>query len=275
MNAKDLNMTFNNLREGWDGDWPGLPRVMESCLAMLGNDPTSVLLPRTRAVSNCIQEVALFIEENGRVQARLKKEPDYHNRLHVSDTLVSLTTLLLLHRKYVGEMGGRPSHIEWVAMLTMLGHDLMHDGSINSSTSQIETRSAHYLQPFLERHKVHKEDQRAVKNIIISTDPRLVKVSHEKIAKRIFSLADIDCLTVLIQESDIMASAMPHIGPLLAKRLEKEWRKIGFSQADIVATTAGRIQFLRYSALFSSPASEMLGMRTIKSVQLGVLGADA
>ncbi len=116
-------------------------------------------------------------------------------------------------------------------------------------------------------------DQRIMKTMILSTDPTLVKASHEKIKNKQFSIEDVDCLTVLIQEADIMASTMPQVGPLLTKQLASEWSKTNYPGFHALTTLSGRIEFLRNGALFSSPASQLLGIDAVKTAQLLELGA--
>ena len=283
MNIKELQATLIGLNDCWGSQWLGLPLFMSQCLVRLGYSSTLRLSPSTQAVHDCIQSVALLIEQDGQARAALNQEPDYHNRLHVANTLAALTTLLLLQRQCRGADGpnddgggdgGRsmPLHIEWLAMLIMLSHDLLHDGSINNQTSQIEARSVAYLKPLLSQHRVDLADQHTIQMIILLTDASLVKAGHEKIKNKPFFIEDMDCLTVLIQEADILASAMPEVGPLLTKQLASEWAKINHHGMSALTTTTGRIEFLRHGALFSSPASQLLGMNAVKSAQLWALG---
>jgi hypothetical protein len=274
MNIEELQATLMSLNDCWEKRWPGLPLFMNKCLVKLGHASTSRMATSTQAIHDCIQSVALLIEQDGQARASLNQEPDYHNRLHVANTLVTLTTLLLLQRQCSGDERSIPSHIEWVAMLIMLSHDLLHDGSINWQESQIEARSVAYLKPLMQQHQVDLADQHIIQMIILWTDATLVKAGHEKIKNKPFFIEDIDCLTVLVQEADILASAMPEVGPLLTKQLASEWAKINHHGMSALTTASGRIEFLRYGALFSSPASQLLGINAVKSAQLLALGED-
>jgi hypothetical protein len=274
MNIKELQVTLLSLNDCWEQRWPGLPLFMNKCLVRLGHPSTSRLAKETQAIHDCIQSVALLIEQDGQARASLNQEPHYHNRLHVANTLVTLTTLLLLQRQCSGDERSIPSHIEWLAMLIMLSHDLLHDGSINRQESQIEARSVAYLKPLMQQHQVDLADQHIIQIIILLTDATLVKAGHEKIKNKPFFIEDMDCLTVLIQEADILASAMPEVGPLLTKQLANEWAKINYHGMSALTTASGRIEFLRHGALFSSPASQLLGINAVKSAQLLALGED-
>jgi len=274
MNIKELQVTLLSLNDCWEQRWPGLPLFMNKCLVRLGHPSTSPMAKETQAIHDCIQSVALLIEQDGQARASLNQEPHYHNRLHVANTLVTLTTLLLLQRQCSGDERSIPSHIEWLAMLIMLSHDLLHDGSINRQESQIEARSVAYLKPLMQQHQVDLADQHIIQMIILLTDATLVKAGHEKIKNKPFFIEDMDCLTVLIQEADILASAMPEVGPLLTKQLASEWAKINHHGMSALTTASGRIEFLRHGALFSSPASQLLGINAVKSAQLLALGED-
>ena len=273
MSIKELQANFVSLRECWNVQWPGLPTVMNNCLSRLGHQPPLLMDLHTQSIHDCIHGVAQLIEHDGQVRASLNQEPDYHNRLHIANTLVALTALLILQRQFSGDARCVPSHTEWLAMLTMLSHDLLHDGSVNIRKSQIEARSVHHLEPLMNEFGVAPSDQHIMKTIILSTDPTLVKACHEKIKNRPFSIEDVDCLTVLIQEADIMASTMPEVGPLLTKQLASEWSKAKCPGVHALNTLSGRIDFLRNGALFSSPASHLLGVDAVKSAQLLELGA--
>jgi hypothetical protein len=268
MKIKELQATLIRLHASWGQQWPGLPLIMDRCLAQLGYQAGSPMEESTQALHDCIQHVAKLIENDGQARAALNQEPDYHNRLHVANTLVALTCLLLLQRQVSDEDRDRPSHTEWMAMLTMLSHDLLHDGSVNSTESQIEARSVEYLKPLLKQYEVEQADQSIITAIILLTDASLVKGSHEKIKNIPFLIENKDCLTVLVQEADIIASALPDIGPLLTEKLASEWGKINYKKMHAFTTIPGRIEFLRNGALFSSPASQLLGIDAIKSAQL-------
>jgi hypothetical protein len=274
MTIKELQATFIRLNDCWGPQWPGLPLVMNDCLVRLGHQSAAVMGNRTQAIHDCMQCVAQLIEEDGKVRASLNQEPDYHNRLHVANTLEALTSLLLLQRQHGDAERTILSPMEWTAMLIMLSHDLLHDGCVNKWKSQIEARSVEYLKPFMRQHNVDQADQHIIKAIILMTDSTMVKAGHEKIKNKPFFIEDIDCLTVLIQEADILASAMPEVGPLLTKQLASEWAKINHHGISALTTASGRIEFLRHGALFSSPASQLLGINAVKSAQLLALGED-
>ena len=271
MNLDELQTTLRNLRQPWPHAWPGLPRVMERCLARLGW--TGQRLDSADAVIlACMKELAVLIEQDGARRHALGQEPAYHNRLHMADTLVALTALLLVSRQDEPATR-RPSHGEWLAMLAMLGHDYLHDGTINQTPSQLELRSADHLEPLMQSHGVGEVDRLQVRQFILLTDPTKVAASHQKLAGRRFSITDADCLAVLVQEADILASSLADPGLELTRQLAREWEPVDAQRARQVLTSAGRQGFLRFGALFSSPASQRLGLQASRAAQLAALDA--
>jgi len=274
MKLDDLQTALLKLRAAWPDLWPGMPRVLAACLAQLGHAADAVAPGPAAAVHACMQDLAEAIETDGRCRLTQGLEPAYHNRLHMADTLVSLTALLLETRQDPGETRlaqQQPAHAEWLAMLAMLGHDFHHDGTINKTPSELERRSVSLLAPLLERHGVSAEDSAVVNDLILLTDPTQVSASHQKIVGRPFAIHDLDCLAVLVQEADILASTLPGIGQGLTQQLAQEWALFDTPRARHVLTGAGRMGFLRFGALFSSPASQRLGLAELRAAQISSL----
>lgn len=271
MTLHDLQTTFRNLRQPWPHAWPGLPLVLERCLGRLGMgaEPPA---PADARILSCMRELAVLIEQDGHRRLSQGREPAYHNRLHMADTLVALTALILASRQDEA-LAARPSHAEWVAMLAMLGHDYLHDGTINQTPSQLELRSADHLAPLMRLHGVAEADMQQVREYILLTDPSRVAASHQQIAQRRFSLSDPHCMAVLVQEADILASSLPDPGQALTRQLAEEWLPVDAQRSRQVLTPAGRQGFLRFGALFSSPASRRLGLQAARAEQLAALEA--
>lgn len=115
---------------------------------------------------------------------------------------------------------------------------------------------------------VFEEDQKAVGHLILQTDPTLVKESHQKVRGRAFDPSMLPCQTVLVQEADIMASSMPGIGDDLTLQLSDEWRSVDPSRSKSLLSRQSRIFFLKEFALFSSPASQSLGIQSVIDRQI-------
>lgn len=272
MNLQQLRQTFLNLRMRWPQTWPGFEKVVDSALQQLGHTSDQALTPRFQAMHACIQDVAQKVEAFGNQQARLGKEPHYHNRLHISDTVVALTTLLLQQRAVDHRSAHDPlSGPEWQMLLAICGHDLHHNGGFNRFTSDLEAQSLAALKPVMKHHGVWKQDQAAVGHFILQTDPSLVKAMHIQVRSAPFDLKDLSCQTVLIQEADILASALPQIGEDLTLKLSQEWAKLDTQKSQFLLSVPARVYFLREMALFSSPASQRLGIQKLVDQHMAAL----
>jgi hypothetical protein len=236
--------------------------VLNSSLKKLGFIEALKLPPRQKALHDCIFSVVNAIEKDGVLRAKSQQEPRYHNRLHFADTVVALTVMLLNLRKVSGRsLNQQLSHAEWLAMLIMVSHDFLHNGQINQFRSEIEALSVKALVPLMKKHKVSAKDQALISAIILKTDPAFVAESHQQIEDQAFDLSDHKCLLVLIQECDILASALPETGKTLTQQLSEEWADVAPDKSLALLPPAGRLFFLKRMALFSSPASQALGIQ--------------
>ena len=274
MTLSELIQTFTNLRESWPGNWPGLAKVLDSALRQLGQDPQKSSSPRIEALRQCAFEVAQIIDEKSEQSAAAQTEPPYHNRLHFADVLVGLTCLLLQMRPSVKVLRSDALSVaEWRAILAVVAHDWQHPGAINQFPAQIESFTVAQLRPLMHQAGLDVEDQEVVARLILQTDPRCVKTSHEGILSRPFDLSDERCMAVLIQEADILASASVEIGPSLTQQLAMEWQPHTPQMAAQLLTPTGRLNFLKFGALFSSPASRTLGLDKMVAQQIQALSA--
>ena len=265
----ELRETYLNLQLAWPNKWPGLPIIFDQCLNQLAWEQSlTSALPQTFSLYHCSKELAEFIEENGKSQLDKNQEPAYHSRLHIADTIVGLTALLLAQRSANDLDVPTQSHLEMLAMTAMLGHDLMHDGSINTYPEELETKSIHYLRPFLTEQHVPGQDIKLIEKIILMTDPAKVALHHTSIKNIFFDIQVADCLGILLQEADILASCFEDIGRVRTSFLAKEWSHRFPSKSKLLITRQGRLNFLETNARFSSPASHILGVPEMVTTQI-------
>ena len=265
----ELRATYLNLQRAWPDKWPGLPVVFDQCMNQLGWEQSlTSALPQTFSLYHCSKELAEFIEENGKSQFDKNQEPAYHSRLHIADTIVGLTALLLAQRSANNLDIPTQSHLEMLAMTAMLGHDLMHDGSINTYPEELESKSIHQLRPFLTGQRVNGQDIKLIEKIILLTDPAKVLLHHRSIKNIFFDFQVADCLGVLLQEADILASCFEDVGKVRALLLAKEWSHRFPSESTRLTTSDGRLSFLKTNAQFSSPASHILGIQELVREQI-------
>ena len=265
----ELRATYLNLQRAWPDKWPGLPVVFDQCMNQLGWEQSlTSALPQTFSLYHCSKELAEFIEENGKSQFDKNQEPAYHSRLHIADTIVGLTALLLAQRSANDLDMQTQSHLEMLVMTAMLGHDLMHDGSINTYPEELESKSIHFLRPFLTEQHVPVQDIKLIENIILLTDPAKVLLHHRSIKNIFFDIQVADCLGVLLQEADILASCFEDIGRVRTLLLAKEWSHRFPIESIRLTTPDGRLSFLKTNAQFSSPVSHILGIPELVREQI-------
>jgi len=265
----ELRETYLNLQLAWPDKWPGLPIIFDQCVNQLGWELSAMsALPQTFSLYHCSKELAEFIEENWKSQFDKNQEPAYHSRLHIADTIVGLTALLLAQRSANDLDVPTQSHLEMLAMTAMLGHDLMHDGSINTYPEELETKSTHHLRPFLTEQHVPGQDIKLIEKIILMTDPAKVALHHTSIKNIFFDIQVADCLGILLQEADILASCFEDIGRVRTLFLAKEWSHRFLSKSKLLITRQGRLNFLETNARFSSPASHILGIPEMVTTQI-------
>ena len=140
-----------------------------------------------------------------------------------------------------------------------MAHDFGHSGRINQFESELEKNSVQLLAPILEECGVSEEWRHWTERCIIQSDFAIVHHNHAAVKGAQFEW-DLKWLIVLMNESDVMASASTHFGASMGEALAREWKKIDFVAHKTVATPAGRKGFLKIIT-FSSPASKELGIQ--------------
>jgi hypothetical protein len=260
-----LCQTLTQLRNRWPHDWPGLPVVLNACIAKHW--------PNAHPVSRdavAMLDAALAMAEHMEVLARhLAYEPHYHNRLHTADALVSLTWLL-----HALQAQGHAVPDDWAAclLLSVTSHDVLHPGGANSHLQEFEWQSVEQLKRMATRHGVSAQWLDTASHLILHTDPSLVAANHDKVTHHPFVMSK-DWAVVLMNEADILASATSNFGPPLGTALASEWEYRQHPLHAVVGTDAGRLQFLS-SLRFSSPASRALRLPQEVAQQIANLNSQ-
>lgn len=268
----DLQQDFLRLRDAWQHGWVGLGSIASDCMSRLGCPDNARLACVARALRDCVAKVAQAVEADGRERQLENCEPAYHNRLHIADTLRSLTCLLLATRAEQGRaQRSEPTEAEWIMLLAMIGHDYLHTGRVNQFPGELESRSARALQSLMQDCGVPEEIRSTVEKLILMTDPACVRRHHESLRGQPFDPASFGGMAMLLQESDILASAMPVTGMPLTRQLASEWALFSEAMASALLKPASRIAFLRDIAMFSSPASRRLGIASLMAQEIGEL----
>jgi hypothetical protein len=262
----ELNTSLQNLRRPWPTRWPGLPLVFERCWQELGlAKPRSG--SRTHALYLFGQEVVQRVEQDGAERHAQGVEPAYHNRLHTADTLVCMTYLIRACRA-LGIASAHDAPTGALVLAIMAGHDFLHPGGSNATPSEFEARAVADLQPLMQSAGLRLQDRDILSHCILATDPARVKAFHEDIRTRTFDLGQRDCLAVLVQEADILASTLPKTQEGLTQALSVEWAPTQPTAAERLLLPQNRLLFLEHAALFSSPAALMLGLDKVKGRQM-------
>lgn len=254
--------TLSNLRNAWPKDWPGLPVVLTSCMTQLW--PSS--LPRehdTAALLNAALDMAKRIES---IAGTAAYEPQYHNRLHTADALVSVCCMLQALRHT-----GHHVPNEWAAclLLAVTSHDVLHPGGANSYLQEFEQQSVQLLTQMTQDSGVSARWVNIAAHLILHTDPTLVVANHDKVSQKPFVM-DLDWAVVLMNEADILASATEEFGTLLGKALANEWQAREHPLHHVVGSDAGRLHFLS-SLRFSTPVSDTFRLPQSVSEQINRL----
>jgi len=200
------------------------------------------------------REVAAQIEAEGGCGVA-SAEPGYHNRLHFSDSLTTITLQVAIESQRLGL-----DDADWKAAMVLiaLAHDFRHPGRVNGLRSEIEQQSFDAFKPHLQQQAVPAPWMERIEAVILRSDFSMVADNHRRVAGQDFSWCN-DWAAVLLNEADIMASASPVFGPRLSQALAQEWELVGFAAYRSVATPQGRVAFLQ-SIEFSSPSSGVLGV---------------
>jgi hypothetical protein len=260
-----LSAALRNLRQPWPHAWPGLPLVFERAWQQLS-------LGKPRAGSRAHRlwtfglAVAEQVERDGAQRHAQGQEPAYHNRLHIADTLVC-TTYLLQASRFLKVPGASQPAVAALALVIMAGHDFLHPGGSNGHPGEFEARAVNDLQPLMQAAGLLEADCQCLAHCIMATDPTRVKSFHQAVRAQPFDLRQPDCMAVLAQEADILASTLPKTQQGLTEALSREWAPTQPQAADKLLLPQNRLLFLEHAALFSSPAAQWLGLDAVKGRQ--------
>ena len=272
MNLPELRAQLQDLQRSWPAQWPGLIGVVTQSLhrlKMADSTASQSLNEATQSLKDCTLHVAAVIEADGAHKAQSGQEPSYHNRMHISQALVSLCALMLSQRQLTAmPVDSSYVHRELLTLLAMLAHDMFHTGLQNQTSGEIERLAIRELQPHLEAFGVSPQDQADIGHIILHTDPTRVPYVHQQCQDMPFDMTDPKFQSLFAVEADVVASALPELGPQLTQLLAQEWAPHYPQAAENLLQPHARLGFLKHMALFTSPASRQLGLPELVAWQL-------
>ena len=137
----------------------------------------------------------------------------------------------------------------------MAGHDLLHDGSVDGSRGVLEKRSADAAAAIAEAEGLDADGIAMIRRIIGATTWPWDDAEAP----------DLPCR--LAREADLFGSALPELGPSLARRLVTELAAAGQEDAGAVASHAARLSLLQALPAPTPPAAT-LGLAETRADQL-------
>jgi len=278
MTIDDLISQLESLRLEWSNHWKGLPAVLTDCLSRLRHDDfCDHHSPRYLRLKRAAESMAERVEAVHAAMAEQKREAAYHNRLHFADTLCAITALMVASRPKASSLdqqhAGRAfrNEQEMLALLTMVVHDFQHDGRVNQAPMEMESISVNSADPIIGNFGVSDLDREWVARLVRRTDPGTIFENHQAVNELQFDLSDLRWMQAIINEADVLASALPNFGRSLAQALASEWSELRPEMARSVVSPAGRLYFLERLALFSTPGSALLGLQQLRDEQIRAL----
>lgn len=202
-------------------------------------------------------------------------EPKYHNRNHFKDVCCSMTELLQAQNDILPPLDGLSpwqisDHDSLILLLCAICHDLGHDGTTNKYPFELEKKSIGLVQEHLESTSLslfeRKEIINTIEPIILATDPKYLPTLLDKFNSE-KNIVHSDCVSMLMVEADLLASALPKKGEILGQRLSEEWQLTNPEAATSVKTKKGRLQFLQHIR-FISPQAQALGIEDIRKISI-------
>jgi len=193
-----------------------------------------------------------------------KEEPLYHNRHHTIDTLMALASLLKIA---IGQ-GMVTSNEATNAIVAMNGHDMFHDGTVNTPHHNLEKIAAAEVRSILAEVDFAESDIEIICDLIMKTDP-----AFQFPIRGQFQSGQFDTtlkLPMLVGDSDLFASFLPTIGEKLSDDLAAEWEKANLNIKPLPNTAQGRFNFLS-AVKWLSPPAIALGIDQAIKQQLAVI----
>lgn len=185
-------------------------------------------------------------------------EPPYHDRHHQAEALIAMGWLA----GFAHARGLLDSRTALLAVAAMAGHDLLHDGSAGGPRGELEARSADAAAAIGRAQGLDDEGVAVVRRIIRATTWPWTDAEAPDLACR------------LAREADLFGSALPCLGPRLARRLAIELARAGQPDADAIASHSARLNLLRQMPP-PSPAALALGLDWTRAQQIAAYGAVA
>lgn len=209
--------------------------------------------------------------------ASVNTAPPFHSKKHMMEVCLMLSYLLMHEDECIQADSIDPvwmsSSLErWQLLLAAAAHDLGHPGLINATPGQIEQHSLNLLRDLLTNSGYPTP---LVDGILKVLEPWIMATDHGEYHALLERLAfeppaHVDCLAMLLVESDLVASVLPTIGRELTSRLAQEWSGPYPEKSIALQNQLGYLSFLG-SLQFISPHSCRAGLPQILNNSLSQL----
>jgi len=207
-------------------------------------------------------------------------EPAFHSKKHMMDVCLMLS--FLLKQEQQAEKSGVLTQVwkissleKWQLLLAAAAHDLGHPGLMNSVPFEIEQQSLDLLATLLLRAG---NDAAMIQEVLETIKPWILATDHGQYTALLERLSSntpkhVDCLAMLLVESDLASSVLPIRGKLLTDRLCEEWSEPYPEKSIALRNQLGYLSFLT-SLHFLSPHSVCAGITTILDNSISQLHAQ-
>jgi hypothetical protein len=196
----------------------------------------------------------------------------YHNQYHFAEATIAMGRLSALAHG-LGQISADDAALGVVAMV---GHDIDHDG-VSILGGGLEAHAAAKTARIARTHGVGEDALAWLADIIQGTDPAAQADNEARLAGALppgpFGVK-VDRLRSLANEADVMGSLMPALGLRLGEALARERRQAGDPAADMIASFAGRLAFLRRFPWFTEAATAF-GIPCSVQAQIAAFGRAA
>jgi len=213
--------------------------------------------------------------------ALIYSEPAYHSRKHFKDVCLILSYFLKQQQAWPLEgRNDNPWFVSqeemWALLLAAICHDFSHPGLINQTPHEIEQRSLDLLKVAMTNSKIdplkYEFILEAISPWILATDPAVYIDHINEITQGIPEHQK--CMALLLIESDLACSVLPHKGLELAHRLSQEWA-IPYPDKSIdLKNQVGYFKFLSRMQ-FLSPQAAAANIPKILNYTLSQLKTDS
>jgi hypothetical protein len=203
--------------------------------------------------------------------------PFFHSKKHMMEVCLMLSYLLMHEDECIEVSSIDPAWMSsslerWQLLLAAAAHDLGHPGLINVTPGQLEQHSLDLLRGLLANSgyplPLVDEVLKVLQPWIMATDHGQYKALLERLS--FDPPAHLDCLAMLLVESDLAASVLPMRGRELTNRLAQEWAGPYPEKSIALQNQLGYLSFL-VSLQFMSPHSFRAGLPQILNISLSQL----